>query len=121
MHVVSALAPAVTEYVPETQLVHVDSAPPVTEYLPATQFIHKVELFAPTMSEYLPATQLMHTVAFAAEYDPARQAVHITESEEYVPDTQFVQRVDCHCEFVDVPAWQNVHVVDLYVCVYFPG
>jgi hypothetical protein len=108
-HPVHTVAPAtIVVYLPAAHVIHASAAlaPVVDKDLPGIHVMHVLDVFAPTTAEYVPAPQLVHSAAPPVEY---------------VPDTQFVQTVDCHCEFVDVPAGQDVHVVDLYVCVYFPG
>ena len=94
-HVLAALAPAVTEYVPALQFAHTaDVVAPVSpEYVPALQFVHAL---APAVMEYDPTAQFTHTVEEVAPTTP-----------EYAPVAQFTHDA-LPLTFLNLPATQEL-------------
>lgn len=69
MHVVTAMAPAVSLYVPAGQKTHKsrDSLPLADEYLPAGHCLQDADDVAPSASLYFPATHGPHWLAFVPD------------------------------------------------------
>ena len=90
MHVDSADAPTLVEYLPapQSRQVAARDAPAVAEYLPAPQVMHVDSADAPAAAEYLPAPQSVHkALPMVVLYFPAPQAVQATPSGPEKPAT----------------------------------